>query len=57
MVQEVQVPVHVGGPFIDRDLQAAITLPSEKCVEERECSILLDFHTELDWSPHTMEVI
>ena len=41
---EVQVLVRVSGHSVDRDLQAAITLPPENCVQKQECSVLLDFH-------------
>ena len=45
---EVQVLVHVGGFPLDCDLQAAVTLPPEWCVQEWKYYVLLDFHNELD---------
>ncbi len=41
---EVQVLVRVSGHSVDRDLQAAVTLPPENCVQKQVCSVLHDFH-------------
>ena len=49
--------VRVAGLSVDCDLLAAVTLSSEKCVKERESSVLYDFHVERDGMPHTIEVV
>ena len=47
----------MSGHSVDRDLQAAITLSQENCVQKRECSVLLDFHGKLDERLRTVEVV
>ena len=45
---EVQVAVGVRGLPVHRGVKAAIILPPEQDVQEREGSILLDLHCKLD---------
>ena len=49
------VRVSVSGHSVDRDLQAAVTLSPDKCVQKWERSVLLDFHSKVDGRLHSIE--
>ena len=51
------VRVSVSGLSVDCDLKVAVTLPPDKCVQEWECSVLLDFHSKVDGRLHSIEVV
>ena len=53
---EVQVAVSVRGLPVHRGVKAAIILPSEQDVQEREGSILLDLHCKLDGCTKAVQV-
>ena len=53
---EVQVAVSVCGLPVHHGVKAAIILPPEQDVQEREGSILLDLHCELDGWTKAVEV-
>ena len=54
---EVQVAVSVCGLSVHHTVKAAIILPPEQDVHEKEGSISLDFHCELDGWTKAVEVV